>query len=341
MSYFSSTEEQSLGGWLGCGPGCSCGPCRSGMSGLGERYELDVDEEPVSASAASSRPASLNGWYGAGLSYYGFDETEAPAPSVPETPTPQTTVPGPEAPPAVAPPSGGPPAGLPAAAAPTTEAPLPSAPAPSAPPSSPEAEEELIQDALRSGVRNPWQLTDIIFFARHPSRKGTLIKPDETELISERRHIRLKIVLPALRQLIRLRTVPFRPRIVRPPRRIRRGGGFGFAGLPAAPVCGAARADLATIAGDLTLVNNELAKGAGASRHRLDLKRKLLDLDVNGMITSLDSYIVSGCCEPSLKTLESEVLALPWHVSVDPMRARLLREIAAAQGRARKDFKHC
>jgi hypothetical protein len=116
---------------------------------------------------------------------------------------------------------------------------------------------------------------------------------------------------------------------------------FGLASVPAIPICGAASADLATVAADLTLVNNELAKGAGASPHRLDLKRRLLDLDVNGMIASLDSYIVSGCCEPSLKRLESEVLALPWHVSVDPMRARLLREITAAQGRARKDFKHC
>jgi hypothetical protein len=148
------------------------------------------------------------------------------------------------------------------------------------------------------------------------------------------------MVLPALRQLIRFRSLPIRRRIVRP-QRIRRFARFGFAGPPVAPVCGAARADLATIAGDLTLVNNEMAKGAGASARRLDLKKKLLDLDVDGMIGALDSYIVTGCCEPSLKVLESEVKALPWHVSVVPTLTKLLREIGAAQARARKDFTHC
>jgi hypothetical protein len=84
-----------------------------------------------------------------------------------------------------------------------------------------------------------------------------------------------------------------------------------------------------------------LARGAGASAVRLTLKRKLLDTDVDGMIHALDFYIESGCCEPSLKTLESEIQALPWAPIVVPTRARLLSEISAAQTRARKDFKHC
>ncbi len=333
MAYFSSSEEQSLGSWLGCGSGCNCGPCRSGMSGFGERYELEEDDEPGTAPAAGTRPASLNGWYGTALGYCGFHDGEAPAPDVP-TAAPETSVPGPATPPAVAPPADA--ATAPGAAPPTSE--LPSS---AAPPGSPEAEQELIQDALRSGVRNPWQLTDVVFFARHPNRKGTLIKPNETELLSERQHIRLRMVLPALRQLMSLRRIPLGRRIVRPPRRIRRAARFGFAGVPAPPVCGAARADVSTIAGDLTLVNNELAKGAGASARRLGLKKNLLDLDVDGMISSLDSYIATGCCEPSLKVLESEVKALPWHVTVVPILSKLLREIGAAQGRALKDFKHC
>ena len=335
MSYFSNTEEQPLGGWLGCGPECSCGPCRSGVQGFSERYELEEEDEQPPSPPSVARPASLNGWYGSGFNYYGFDETEAPAPAVPETPTPQTTVPGQVTTPPVAPPSGVQPAPAQAAPAPTPETPRPSAPT-----SSPEAEEELIQEALRSGVRNPWQLVDIVFFARHPNRKGTPIKPEETDLVTERRHIRVSMVLPALRQLMSLRRISVPRRIVRP-RRVRRFARFGFAGVPAPPVCGAARADLATIAGDLTLVNNELAKGSGASAYRLSLKRQLLDLDVDGMISALDAYIATGCCEPSLKTLESEVKALPWHVLVVPTLSKLLKEITAAQGRAKKDLKHC
>jgi hypothetical protein len=322
MSYFSSSEEQLLGSWLGCGPGCSCGPCRSGISGFGERYEREDEEEEL-RPPTEPPPAPLNGWYGG---YYGFGETETQASNSNESPAPETSTPAPESRPVVAP--------APVDTPPTTETPVTTAP------SSPEAEQELIQDALRNGIRNPWQLTDVVFFARHPGRKGTPIKPDETELLSERQHIRLKMVLPALRQLRSLRRLPIRPFLMRP-RRIRRVARFGFAGVPADPVCGAARADLATIAGDLTLVNNELAKGARASARRLDLKKKLLDLDVEGMVSALDSYIATGCCEPSLKVLESEVKALPWHVTVVPILSRLLREIAAAQGRARKDFKHC
>jgi hypothetical protein len=157
--------------------------------------------------------------------------------------------------------------------------------------------------------------------------------------MEERRQIRETLVVPALRQMFGPRLRPLFQQGFRP-RRFRRFRGFGFAGVPA-PVCAAARSDLSAVAADLTLINNELAKGAGASAHRLDLKKRLLESDVDGMISALDSYIVSGCCEPALKTLESEVKALAWHVSVVPTQFRLLREIVAAQGRARKDLKHC
>jgi hypothetical protein len=310
MSYFSIGAEPALGGWLGCGKDCNCGPCRSGVSGFGERYEREEDEE--------APEPEVNGWHGMDFGY-GFHDGEIPASEPQAEPAPEASVPEPEP------------------AQPSTTVVPPTI----APQSSAVAGEELIQDALRRGIRNPWQLTDIVFFSRHPNRKGTPIQPNENELINERRHIRLKMVLPALRQLFNLRNFPVRRRIVRPRRPLPRVR-FGFAGFAAPPlVCGAARADLTAIGADLKLINDEIAKGAGASALRLDLKKKLLGVDVDGMISSLDSYIVTGCCESSLKSLASEVNGLPWHVSVVPIQAKLLREIVAAQARARKDFKHC
>jgi len=45
MSYFSSIEDGSLEG-LGCSSQCNCGHCKSGVSGLGERYEREEEAEP-------------------------------------------------------------------------------------------------------------------------------------------------------------------------------------------------------------------------------------------------------------------------------------------------------
>ena len=319
MSYFSNIEELSLGSWLGCGPDCSCGPRRSGMHGFSQRYEKDEpDEVPADAGP---KPQSLNGWHS--LGFYRFHDGDQP-------PT-ETTAP--TQPPSEPPPQEGPTAETRPAEPPVQEKP------PVRPEISPEADRQLIQEAIRRGIRGPRQLTDIVFFARHPSRKGTPIWANEVELMEERRQIRETLVAPALRQMFGLRLRPVFRRGFRPGR-FRRFAGIGFAGVPA-PVCAAARSDLGAVAADITLINNELAKGAGGSAHRLDLKKRLLESDVDGMISALDSYIVSGCCEPALKTLESEVKALPWHVSVVPTQLRLLREIVAAQGRARKDFKHC
>src|SRR5262245_29482248 len=84
MAYFSA-DEPMLGNPLGCGPSCSCGPCRSGMSGFNEWYEKEEeDDEPpfqvVTAGArANNMRQPLNGWYGGGgLGFFRLGE-EAPA----------------------------------------------------------------------------------------------------------------------------------------------------------------------------------------------------------------------------------------------------------------------
>ena len=53
MSYFSNTENRSTVEGLGCGPQCSCGPCKSGMSGIDEWYERDESTEAKAGSAST------------------------------------------------------------------------------------------------------------------------------------------------------------------------------------------------------------------------------------------------------------------------------------------------
>jgi len=84
MAYFSYSEDRSLGSSLGCGPSCSCGPCRSGVSGFAERYEKEQTGEPSAPapppSPAPSQPAgSLKGWQGLGYA-------EIPGPTTPIPP---------------------------------------------------------------------------------------------------------------------------------------------------------------------------------------------------------------------------------------------------------------
>jgi hypothetical protein len=62
-------------------------------------------------------------------------------------------------------------------------------------------EQTLFQHAVRRGIRNPRQLSNIIFFARHPSRRRSPIASNEGALIAEWRQIRERIVLPALQQM--------------------------------------------------------------------------------------------------------------------------------------------
>src|ERR1044071_4896992 len=71
MSYFSNTEESSLG----CGPQCSCGPCKSGLSGLDQHYEKEkTDEDTAPPPPGPSSSKRLSGWPKSGLrlGYYGY-----------------------------------------------------------------------------------------------------------------------------------------------------------------------------------------------------------------------------------------------------------------------------
>lgn len=205
---------------------------------------------------------------------------------------------------------------------------LPVGPAPAIAPApgranSPAIDQRVLQDAIRRGVRNLRQLTAAVFFARHPSRRAEWLQ------------IRDRIARPALQQL----STTSRVSVGGP--RLSGFSHFGFGEPQPTPVCEPARSDLTTVADDLKLLNRELGKGAKASRLRLQLKRRLLVLDAEVIIRSLDSYIQSGCCEPALKTLESEVNGLPWPVSAGATKARLAKAIVAAQEKARNDRKHC
>lgn len=60
----------------------------------------------------------------------------------------------------------------------------------------------LVQQAIDRGTRDPNQLTNLVFFARHPERRGRSLQrsePDFQRLAAEWTQIRNRIVLPALR----------------------------------------------------------------------------------------------------------------------------------------------
>jgi hypothetical protein len=112
MSYFSNTEDQSLGASFGCGSECNCGPCKSGMSGLDEWYEKEEADEPSQPAppkapspmqppaGAAPQAGSLKGWDrpAIGMGYYGVPRAAAqlhgfaqprgplPRPVIPRTP---------------------------------------------------------------------------------------------------------------------------------------------------------------------------------------------------------------------------------------------------------------
>jgi hypothetical protein len=86
MSYFSYSEDQSLGSSLGCGPSCSCGPCRSGMSGFAEWYEKEQQDEPAAAPPATPAPPAESSQTG---SLKGLGYAELPGPTTtPISPAP-------------------------------------------------------------------------------------------------------------------------------------------------------------------------------------------------------------------------------------------------------------
>ena len=120
------------------------------------------------------------------------------------------------------------------------------------------------------------------------------------------------------------------------------GGARPDAGKVKGPTCEPAAHDLEFLAASLEFLSRELGK-ATPSQTRLRLLRLLVKLDVDTIIDGLPRYIAAGCCEPSLKTLEADVTALPWPADPDAQaqRSRLLDAIRKAQETARKDFEHC
>jgi len=164
MSYFSLAEDQSFASFLGCGKDCGCGPCRSGLSGLAEWYEKEEpDEQPTSTAP----------------------KTQAAAPDRP-SPGPPTKV-----------------QGRPAARRRRRPAPplgyygLDE----SRVAVGPNSDYARLQDALSRGIRDPRQLSNILFFGRHPERSGVRIRAEEVGLINEWRQILQRMVLPSLQQM--------------------------------------------------------------------------------------------------------------------------------------------
>ena len=55
--------------------------------------------------------------------------------------------------------------------------------------------------AIQSGVTDPWQLTDLIFYARHPEMKGVALTHEHQELLDEWNQISALLVHPALNEV--------------------------------------------------------------------------------------------------------------------------------------------
>ena len=63
MAYLSNSEYGSSDESLGCGSECKCGPCSSGLRGLGEWYVKETDSRPQrQAGKDSVRAQPLSGW---------------------------------------------------------------------------------------------------------------------------------------------------------------------------------------------------------------------------------------------------------------------------------------
>jgi hypothetical protein len=56
----------------------------------------------------------------------------------------------------------------------------------------------MLEEAWRRGYRHVIALTDIVFHAKHPERRGRPLSRDETPLISEWMGIRDRLVRPFL-----------------------------------------------------------------------------------------------------------------------------------------------
>ena len=79
MGYYHGTDDEGIGG-LGCGPGCSCGPCRRGVDrgvGLAQAATPIPAAGPVRSSVATALPAAGPGYYtyGPAAHRYGTADT--------------------------------------------------------------------------------------------------------------------------------------------------------------------------------------------------------------------------------------------------------------------------
>jgi len=71
MSYLSNIEYGSSEAALGCGPECSCGPCKAGLHGLDEWYVKEPERRPEpQASPPASDAQPLSGWERTGPAGY-------------------------------------------------------------------------------------------------------------------------------------------------------------------------------------------------------------------------------------------------------------------------------
>jgi len=249
MSYFSA-EGTGLESSLGCGSECKCGPCRSGISGLNEWYEKEEEDERETNTQGTPRyqtvapPPQLSGydWFRGSFGYYGDDDTPAATEPEPAANTDQQP-------------------------AQPEQKPVAAEQRPTSTESRPVIDESILRDAIGHRIRNPKRLTDILFFARHADLRGSTTWANDAALLDEWRQIRNDIVIPELRRSV----VPrYRPVVRRRMRHPRLHGfpnnGLGYFAAP--PVCEPARRDLAAVATDLNLINNELARGPGASPAR-------------------------------------------------------------------------
>jgi hypothetical protein len=75
-------------------------------------------------------------------------------------------------------------------------------------PASNDSGAQLIQDALRRGVGDENQLTNLVFFTRHPERRGHRLQPHERQLVQEWLDIRNRLARPALIQKTPIQPVP-------------------------------------------------------------------------------------------------------------------------------------
>ncbi|MCV4678120.1 hypothetical protein OFC08_35160, partial [Escherichia coli] len=50
--------------------------------------------------------------------------------------------------------------------------------------------------AIQSGITDPWQLTDLIFYARHPEMRGVALTEDNRALLDEWNQISALLVHP-------------------------------------------------------------------------------------------------------------------------------------------------